>query len=101
MRFENVRDGLNVAFQDMQNIDKELKKLTTHMTSDDEVCLRINEIVASVEIDVERRWTIVVGISPPLSKYWDDNQSIKDPTDVEWTNKNDVDWKEILDCRMN
>jgi hypothetical protein len=100
MRFENVRDGLNVAFQDMQNIGKELKKLTTHMTSD-EVCFRINEIVASVEIDVERRWTIVAGISPALSKYWDDNQSIKDPIDAEWTNKNDVDWKEILDRRMN
>jgi hypothetical protein len=40
-------------------------------------------------------------VSPPLSKYCDDDESIEDATDTEWTEVNDVDWEEILNRPIN
>jgi hypothetical protein len=50
----------------MQNTSKELKKLAALATSDEVMCFRINDTVASLETAVERSYTIFAGISPPL-----------------------------------
>jgi hypothetical protein len=73
MRFDNVREDLELATRDMQNIGKELKN-TLDVTMD-EVCFRIHEIVQSLETIVDHNWSVYAEISPPLSMYWDDDQS--------------------------
>jgi hypothetical protein len=77
----------------MQNTSKELKKLAALATSDEVMCFRINDTIASLETAVERSYTIFAGISPPLFQYWDNNESTEDRANWEW--------EEILDRCMN
>jgi hypothetical protein len=57
---------------------------------------RLNYLLKPVDM-----WYVYARVSPLLSKYSDDDESIEDVADTEWAEENDVNWEETLDHCMS
>jgi hypothetical protein len=100
-RFKNIRDVLVVAILWMEKIANVKSLADVRDVPEEELCFRLCDIIASLELSVKTSWFVYVGVSPPLSEYWNDDETTEDVADTKCAEENDVDWEEILDHRMN
>jgi hypothetical protein len=66
-RFVEVENVLLVGMKDMQYTAKVLKMLAEYVRSDDEMYVKMHELIEMLEASAERSGNCFAGESPPLS----------------------------------
>jgi hypothetical protein len=87
-RFEDIRDGLEVAILKMEKSAKDLKSLANvRDVIEDELSFELHDIATSLELFVKNSWYVYTRVSPLLSKYWDDDETTEDVAHTKWAKK--------------
>jgi hypothetical protein len=73
LRFVEVENILFAGMKDMQYTIKVLKTLAEYVRSDDEMYVKMHELIEMFEASAERSGNCFAGESPPLSVYWDND----------------------------
>jgi hypothetical protein len=68
-RFKNIRDVLVVAILWMEKSANVKSLADVRDVPEEELCFRLRDIIASLELSVKTSWFVYVGVSPPLSEY--------------------------------
>jgi hypothetical protein len=124
-RFVGVENVLLAGMKDMQYTAKVLKMLAEYVMSDDEMYVKMHELIEMLEASAEKSEIYFTGESPLLSVYWDNDRMSDDfpgdgviddgfavdakdcyvpqnaDDDSDWDEELGLDWDEIRDCRMN
>jgi hypothetical protein len=124
-RFVDVENILLAGMKDMQYTAKVLKTLAEYVRSDDEMYVKMHELIDMLEASAERIGNCFGGELPPLSMDWDndrmsddfpdngviDDGFTMDPEDCYvpqnddansgWDSELGLDWDEIQDRRTN
>jgi hypothetical protein len=72
-KFNEVKDGLGYAIEEMHMAMNKLKKIA-ELASEPAAVFRIHDVVKSLEAIVEQSWFTLVEESPPLFVYGDNDQ---------------------------